>query len=236
MRPIEGFKFQPPEVEYKRRTVFELLQDHTLRVSWKREVQRELQTIFTGREYQPILEQCDAIHAQILKSRVFVALHMHAGDGNVHTNIPVNSDDYAMLKAANQAVARIMRLAQALGGVISGEHGIGLTKLEFLEPAGHRQIRRLQAAGRSARPLQPRQAAAGRRPAQCLHPQLQPAGNRIADHGAERDRRHRGFDQGLPALRQVQAGVQHPHPARQPALQPAQQDSRHQPADRGLPV
>ncbi|MEN6586460.1 MAG: FAD-binding oxidoreductase, partial [Sulfuricella sp.] len=131
--PIEGFKFQPPEVEYKRRTVFELLQDHTLRVSWRREVQRELQTIFTGREYQPILEACDAIHAKILKSRVFVALHMHAGDGNVHTNIPVNSDDYAMLKAANQAVERIMHLAQALGGVISGEHGIGLTKMEFLD-------------------------------------------------------------------------------------------------------
>ncbi|MBZ0104416.1 MAG: FAD/FMN-binding oxidoreductase [Sulfuricella denitrificans] len=133
--PIEGFKFQPPETEHKHRTVFELLQDHTLRVSWKREVRRELQTIFTGREYQPILERCDVIHAQILKSRVFVALHMHAGDGNVHTNIPVNSDDYAMLKAANQAVSRIMRLAQSLGGVISGEHGIGLTKMEFLEDA-----------------------------------------------------------------------------------------------------
>ncbi len=133
--PIEGFKFQPPETEYKHRTVFELLQDHTLRVSWKREIRRELQTIFTGREYQPVLEQCDIIHGQILKSRVFVALHMHAGDGNVHTNIPVNSDDYEMLRAANQAVARIMRLAQSLGGVISGEHGIGLTKMEFLEAA-----------------------------------------------------------------------------------------------------
>jgi FAD/FMN-containing dehydrogenase len=40
--------------------------------------------------------------------RVFVALHMHAGDGNVHTNIPVNSDNYAMLQTANRAVARIM--------------------------------------------------------------------------------------------------------------------------------
>jgi FAD/FMN-containing dehydrogenase/Fe-S oxidoreductase len=133
--PIERFKFRPPEVEHMHHTVFELLQDHSLRVSWKREVRRELQTIFTGREYQPVLEKCDAIHQHILKSRVFVALHMHAGDGNVHTNIPVNSDDYAMLKAANQAVARIMHLAQALGGVISGEHGIGLTKLEFLDPA-----------------------------------------------------------------------------------------------------
>ncbi len=64
---------------------------------------------------------------------MFVALHMHAGDGNVHTNIPVNSDDYAMLQEANHAVARIMELATGLGGVISGEHGIGITKLEFLD-------------------------------------------------------------------------------------------------------
>jgi Fe-S oxidoreductase len=60
---------------------------------------------------------------------------MHAGDGTVHTNIPVNSDDYQMLQRASDAVARIMRLARSLGGVISGEHGIGITKLEFLEPA-----------------------------------------------------------------------------------------------------
>src|SRR5690606_22466445 len=66
------------------------------------------------------------------KGRVWVALHMHAGDGNVHTNIPVNSDNYAMLQTAHEAVARIMVLARSLDGVISGEHGIGITKLEFL--------------------------------------------------------------------------------------------------------
>ena len=57
---------------------------------------------------------------------------MHAGDGNVHSNIPVNSDNYAMLQAAHAAVARIMALARRLDGVISGEHGIGITKLEYL--------------------------------------------------------------------------------------------------------
>jgi FAD/FMN-containing dehydrogenase/Fe-S oxidoreductase len=114
-------------------TVFQALQDHTLRVSWKREVRKELQRIFVGREYLPILDASDRLHKQILKSRVFVALHMHAGDGNVHTNLPVNSDDYTMLQEANAAVARIMHLARDLGGVISGEHGIGLTKLEYLE-------------------------------------------------------------------------------------------------------
>jgi len=114
------------------KSIFHALQDHSLRVSWKREVRGELMQIFTGREYEPVLAACEAIHQRVLKGRVFVALHMHAGDGNVHTNIPVNSDDYAMLQTANQAVARIMRLAQDLGGVISGEHGIGITKLEFL--------------------------------------------------------------------------------------------------------
>ena len=68
----------------------------------------------------------------MLRGRVWVALHMHAGDGNVHTNIPVNSDNYEMLQTAHTAVARIMKLARSLDGVISGEHGIGITKLEFL--------------------------------------------------------------------------------------------------------
>jgi FAD/FMN-containing dehydrogenase/Fe-S oxidoreductase len=114
-------------------TVFTALRDKRIRVSWKREVRRELHQLFIGREYTKVLEACDRIHKEVLKSRVFVALHMHAGDGNVHTNIPVNSDNYAMLQSANAAVARIMALATELGGVISGEHGIGLTKLEFLD-------------------------------------------------------------------------------------------------------
>jgi FAD/FMN-containing dehydrogenase/Fe-S oxidoreductase len=133
--PYAGSGFEPEAPNPELETVFHALQDHTLRISWKKEVLAELHRIFTGREYQPTLERCDSIHQKVLKSRVFVALHMHAGDGNVHTNIPVNSDDYEMLQAANQAVARIMRLAIDLGGVISGEHGIGITKLEFLEPS-----------------------------------------------------------------------------------------------------
>src|SRR5574340_977646 len=115
-------------------SVFHALQDHTISASWKREVREPLRQIFSGGTYQPILDQCNAIHQSVLKSRVFVALHMHAGDGNVHTNIPVNSDDYGMLQQAYAAVDRIMRLAKDLGGVISGEHGIGITKFDYLEP------------------------------------------------------------------------------------------------------
>jgi len=112
--------------------VFHLLQDRTIRVSWKSEVRAELRKIFNGGEFKPILDEAQKIHKQVLRGRVFVALHMHAGDGNVHTNLPVNSDDYAMLQDAHRAVARIMALARSLDGVISGEHGIGITKLEFL--------------------------------------------------------------------------------------------------------
>jgi FAD/FMN-containing dehydrogenase/Fe-S oxidoreductase len=112
--------------------VFRQLQDRTLRVSWKRELRDPLAAVFAGDAYAPIRAEMAAIHQRVLKGRVWVALHMHAGDGNVHTNIPVNSDDYLMLQEANAAVVRIMRIARELGGVISGEHGIGITKLEFL--------------------------------------------------------------------------------------------------------
>ena len=75
------------------------------------------------------------MHKRVLRSRLFVALHMHAGDGNVHTNIPVNSDDYAMMREAEETVERIMAIARSLDGSISGEHGIGITKYAFLTEA-----------------------------------------------------------------------------------------------------
>ena len=112
--------------------LFDVIQDRTIRFSYKREVRPELRRIFTGLSFTKILDELSEVHKKALRSRVFVALHMHAGDGNVHTNIPVNSDDYEMLHEANEAVARIMQIARDLDGVISGEHGIGITKLEFL--------------------------------------------------------------------------------------------------------
>ena len=116
-------------------TLFHRLQDRSLRVSWKRELLPALHEIFEGDNFRPVIERIEALHKEVLRGRVFVALHMHAGDGNVHTNLPVNSDHYEMLQEANQAVARIMALARSLGGVISGEHGIGITKYEFLSEA-----------------------------------------------------------------------------------------------------
>ena len=120
---------------------FPQLQNYSLRSSWKEEVRSELRIIFGGLAFEPILTKLEAIHKNILRKRVFIALHMHAGDGNVHTNIPVNSDDYEMLQDAHRSVDRIMKLARSLDGVISGEHGIGITKLEYLTEAELKDFR-----------------------------------------------------------------------------------------------
>ncbi|MDP2795199.1 MAG: DUF3683 domain-containing protein [Sulfurisoma sp.] len=139
--PMRQWHPLPPEKVGAGDTVFHRLQDHALRVSWKTELKAPLEAIFDGNAYRPVVERIEGIHQEVLRGRVFVALHMHAGDGNVHTNIPVNSDNYAMLATANKAVARIMALARSLGGVISGEHGIGITKLEFLSEEEIRPFR-----------------------------------------------------------------------------------------------
>jgi FAD/FMN-containing dehydrogenase/Fe-S oxidoreductase len=116
-------------------TLFQLLQRRALRISYRQSIERPLKEIFWGEEFIGVRERLDAIHRAIRSSRLFVATHMHAGDGNVHTNIPVNSNDYQMLHEADRIVDRVMALATSLGGVISGEHGIGITKMKYADPA-----------------------------------------------------------------------------------------------------
>ncbi len=113
-------------------TLLKLLLCRDLRVSYRREVEKPLKDIFHGQDLEKVRKRLDDIHSDIRSSRLFVATHMHAGDGNVHTNIPVNSNDYRMMHEADQIVDRVMELATGLGGVISGEHGIGLTKFQYL--------------------------------------------------------------------------------------------------------
>ncbi|MDH5392683.1 MAG: DUF3683 domain-containing protein [Gammaproteobacteria bacterium] len=113
--------------------VLDLFLRHDVRVSYRDELEKPLKQIFSGRALENIHARIEQIHKDVLSSRLFVALHMHAGDGNVHTNIPVNSNDYAMLTEAERIVDRVMALAISLGGVISGEHGIGITKIQYMD-------------------------------------------------------------------------------------------------------
>ena len=114
-------------------TLLDMMLRRDLVQTYRKEVADRLNEVFNGQDMKPVRSRLEKIHAEIRDSRLFVALHMHAGDGNVHTNIPVHSHNYAMLHEADRVVDRIMELAQSLDGVISGEHGIGLTKIQYLE-------------------------------------------------------------------------------------------------------
>jgi glycolate oxidase len=63
-----------------------------------------------------------------------LAIHafVHAGDGNLHVNIMVDRSDRAALSRAREAVGRLFEIAIRMGGTLSGEHGIGITKAEHL--------------------------------------------------------------------------------------------------------
>ena len=116
-------------------TLFNVVYDRVLRISWRTEIRTPLIRLFPVNIFEELIEEIDAIHNKVLRGRVFIALHMHAGDGNVHTNVPLNSDNYAMMQLGEKAISLVMNAAKSLGGSITGEHGIGLTKIAFIDEA-----------------------------------------------------------------------------------------------------
>ncbi|MCL1979909.1 MAG: DUF3683 domain-containing protein [Proteobacteria bacterium] len=90
----------------------------------------DLLQLFRG--YPRISANIGRIAEEGRQRRIIIATHMHAGDGNVHVNIPVFSNDRAMMRRAAETAEAVMAKAVALGGVVSGEHGIGITKMKFL--------------------------------------------------------------------------------------------------------
>ncbi len=122
---LEGLSFSRNE------SLFRVIQRGALRVSYREAVQGPVLDLLRGHE--ALIEGVNKAHAKALSSRIVIATHMHAGDGNVHTNIPVNSNDYPMMKKAHHMVEKVMAKAVELGGVISGEHGIGITKLPYMD-------------------------------------------------------------------------------------------------------
>ncbi len=57
----------------------------------------------------------------------------HAGNGNIHVNLLVDPDDPEQMVRSKSCLDGIFSLVIALGGTISGEHGIGLVKREFVD-------------------------------------------------------------------------------------------------------
>lgn len=83
-------------------------------------------------KYPKLDRDIEAIYQEAQAKRIVIANHMHAGDGNCHVNVPVNSNDPEMLAQAYAAVDEVFAEVLKLGGEISGEHGIGITKIAFL--------------------------------------------------------------------------------------------------------
>lgn len=57
----------------------------------------------------------------------------HAGDGNLHPNIPYDANDADEAARVHAAMSEIMERCIAAGGTITGEHGVGLDKLPYME-------------------------------------------------------------------------------------------------------
>jgi glycolate oxidase len=57
----------------------------------------------------------------------------HAGDGNIHFNIMLDKRDKEAVDKADAAIEEVFRKTIALGGTLSGEHGVGITKAPYLD-------------------------------------------------------------------------------------------------------
>ena len=82
------------------------------------------------------------------KYDVLICCPGHVGDGNMHPTVVFDRDDPAAEARALEAFGAVMELGLALGGTITGEHGIGVLKARWLEqelgPVGldlHRKLK-----------------------------------------------------------------------------------------------
>ncbi|RBY97360.1 FAD-binding oxidoreductase [Blastococcus sp. TF02-8] len=76
------------------------------------------------------LDGCDVIAAH---RRLTVGVVGHAGDGNMHPTVCFDQSDADQRERAYAAFDDILELGLALGGTITGEHGVGTIKLDWLE-------------------------------------------------------------------------------------------------------
>jgi len=97
-----------------------------------------------------IPDMLKAIRRIATKHDLQIATFGHAGDGNLHPTILTDERDLEEMKRVELAVEEIFETAIALGGTLSGEHGIGIAKMKFLDwefgEAGVAALRRIKEA------------------------------------------------------------------------------------------
>jgi len=84
-------------------------------------------------------EALKAIYAIGEKYGLKVPCFGHSGDGNIHVNVMVNSSNEKELELGYHAIEEIFKLVVEMGGTLSGEHGIGLSKAPFMNIAFNEQ-------------------------------------------------------------------------------------------------
>ncbi len=96
-----------------------------------------------------LLQFAEQVPALADRFDVTIALGGHAGDGNLHPILAFDPADAEAPARAEEALETLSRLAQKMGGTMSGEHGVGLEKLAFLvtemDPAALELQRRIKA-------------------------------------------------------------------------------------------
>jgi glycolate oxidase len=105
----------------------------------RRAISPSLARLSTGKINEDIAVPRSAIPAFVRSMREIsdeaglrVLAFGHAGDGNLHVNVIVERDDPAQMRAARNAVGKLFETALRMGGTLSGEHGIGITKADHL--------------------------------------------------------------------------------------------------------
>ncbi|MCX7838269.1 MAG: FAD-binding oxidoreductase [Anaerolineae bacterium] len=79
-----------------------------------------------------LAETLQAMNEICARHNLMVGYIMHAGDGNLHPNIPYDPNNADEVRRGTQAFAEFARVVVEYGGSISGEHGIGIEKREFM--------------------------------------------------------------------------------------------------------
>ncbi len=79
-----------------------------------------------------IAEMLKGVEAIAERHNIQIATYGHAGDGNLHPQILYDGYDPEQVKSMEAATAELFKLSIDLGGTLTGEHGIGLSKASFM--------------------------------------------------------------------------------------------------------